>query len=132
GGGGAKPAMPAMPATSGAAPAPAPAARPEPELAVADDAADCEIVAVHLYNANVDAGANPPPSAKTIFLRHCLLDGWSREARKCWASMHDNAEATKCGAKWTDEQFERMKADFAAKGTVPVRSVTKPPSDDPM
>ena len=121
-GGGQKPAEPADPPATGAEPV------AKPEMAVADDPTACEIVVAHLFRLNVDAGMNPPSWAPDLLTRHCMLDGWSEDSRRCIASTVDPYEISDCCRRWTADQLQRVKDDLAAKGVVFVL-VTPPPSN---
>ena len=120
--GGHKSAEPPVPAAAATTPT------AKPELATADDPADCSIVAAHFYNANVEAGMNPPTWVPDLVARHGLLDGWAYAAGACLAASNDAYELSSCCRRWTPTQHDRIGDDLAAKGVTLVL-VTPHPSN---
>lgn len=110
-----------------------PAAKPDPGPGVVADpipttpGPDCATTAEKL---SIVAQADSPAQQaefQALVQKHCTDDKWSDEARSCFATAENDAEAEGCASKLTEAQRKAIGARETPSGT-PAPAMSPPPA----
>jgi len=78
---------------------------------------ECATMATHVAEV-VMTFKDPPPTTKDVVAdvvrQHCESDGWSADAKKCFASFTDEESAKGCVGTLTETQHDSVMKDMMA------------------